>query len=351
MNESFSDRILTWFDQYGRKDLPWQRDRSPYGIWVSEIMLQQTRVETVIPYYEKFIRRFANVEQLARASLDEVLHHWTGLGYYARARNLHKAAKQLCEKHHGVFPQTFDEVVALPGVGRSTAAAILALSFDQRHAILDGNVKRVLTRYFAVTGWPGNRSIETKLWQHAESLLPQNEVGRYTQAMMDLGATLCTRTNPDCAGCPIRFGCMAFRQHRQLEFPTPKPLRNLPRRKVLVALLQNREGEVWLEKRPPVGIWGGLYSFPEFVDEPSMRRWLEKTCKTDRSEVTVLPTVTHTFSHFQLHMYPKLVQLQRFPNVVMEDGLGVWYKGGEQKIGLASPIKKTLRLVTEGRLP
>ena len=347
MDRAFSTRILTWFERHGRKNLPWQRDSDPYGIWVSEIMLQQTRVDTVIPYYRRFIRRFADVRQLACASSDEVLHYWTGLGYYARARNLHKAAVQICERHSGVFPQTFDEVVALPGIGRSTAGAILALACDQSHAVLDGNVKRVLARYFAVEGWPGERAVEDQLWRYAESLLPEDNFAQYTQAMMDLGATLCTRTRPDCAACPLRSGCLACKQQRQLEFPTPKPSRRLPQRKILVALVQNCEDAVWLEKRPPVGVWGGLYSFPEFTAASAMRKWLTRTYGESRFKMTTLPPVVHTFSHFRLHMSPRLIKLSRSPHVVMEDTCGVWYKDGESKIGLAAPIKKILQLIAQ----
>ena len=345
MKNTFSSQILTWFDQYGRKDLPWQRNQDPYRIWISEIMLQQTRVETVIPYYEKFMKRFPNVTQLATAQIDEVLHYWTGLGYYARARNLHKAAKHICAERHSEFPQAFAEVIALPGVGRSTAAAILALSFNQSHAILDGNVKRVLARVFAVEGWPGERKVEMQLWKHAEALLPQKHISKYTQAMMDIGATLCTRSKPTCASCPITTNCAAYKQQRQHEFPTPKPSRGLPQREAVVAIVQSRDGAVWLEKRPPVGIWGGLYSFPEFPDEPAMHTWLSNTWKTKRAKASSLATITHTFSHYRLHMYPKLIHLDKKPIGVMEDDLGVWYKAPTQKIGLAAPVQKTLQQV------
>ncbi len=351
MNENFSTQILTWFQQHGRKDLPWQQDRDPYRIWVSEIMLQQTRVETVVPYYEKFMQRFPNVKQLAKAPIDEVLHLWTGLGYYARARNLHLTAQQICTKHQGEFPQTFEEVIALPGIGRSTAAAILALSFNQSHAILDGNVKRVLARFFAVEGWPSERKVEQQLWGHAESLLPKKNnaqsMAKYTQAMMDLGATLCTRSNPSCLLCPIQKNCAAFAQQRQHELPTAKPSRKLPQRKLIVAVIQDSKGAIWLEKRPPVGIWGGLYSFPEFTDETSLNTWLHEAWHKNISEAITLPIISHTFSHFQLQLQPKLVAIENKPNGVMEDDLGVWYKSARQKVGLATPVKKTLQRVQQ----
>ena len=345
MSHNFSKQVLTWYDHHGRKDLPWQKNQDPYRIWISEIMLQQTRVETVIPYYEKFMQRFPTVKKLAAAPIDEVLHHWTGLGYYARARNLHKAAQQLCENNRGTFPTNIDEVISLPGVGRSTAAAILALSFQQSHAILDGNVKRVLTRYFAVEGWPGLPAIEQQLWQHAASILPKNRIAEYTQAMMDLGATLCTRTNPQCVMCPIQKTCEANRQQRQHELPTPKPSKKLPQKEVLAAILQEKNGAVWLEKRPPVGIWGGLYSFPEFSDMASMRAWLNKMWKLNDSNAKKLPSITHTFSHYRLLMHPSLIELSKKPIGVMEDDLGVWYKASTQKIGLAAPVLKTLKKI------
>ncbi len=345
VSSAFSQQVLAWFDQHGRKDLPWQHDCDPYSIWISEIMLQQTRVDTVIPYYERFVQRFSDVRQLASAGLDEVLHYWTGLGYYARARNVHKAARQICERHQGRFPENMKEMTALPGIGRTTAAAILALGFHQRHAILDGNVKRVLARYFAVEGWPGESKVEAQLWVHAESLLPDHDIADYTQAMMDIGATLCTRTRPGCLLCPVQKGCMAFGQRRQHELPVSRPSRNLPQRKVQIVLVQNNEGAIWLEKRPPLGVWGGLYSFPEFMDEACLQEWLERQYGADVTKKKTLPVITHIFSHFRLHMYPTLVYVADKPIGVMEDAVGVWYKASSEKIGLAAPVHKTLQQV------
>ncbi len=344
--KSFSQQVLSWFEQYGRKDLPWQRDRDAYKIWVSEIMLQQTRVETVIPYYENFMQRFPTIKKLATADIDEVLHHWTGLGYYARARNLHKAAQQIIEQHSGRFPTDMDHVMALPGIGRSTAAAILALSFNQPHAILDGNVKRVLARYFALEGWPGQREVEQQLWHHAEALLPSQRFDEYTQAMMDLGATLCTRSHPLCNDCPIQKHCVAYAQQRQSELPTPKPAKKIPQRNIVMAIIQaNEDDAVWLEKRPPAGIWGGLYSFPEFEDQAKLDQWLVMNHKDSAYTSRLLPAISHTFSHFTLHMHLRLIQIDKKPNGVMEDDLGVWYKLTDQKIGLAAPVKKVLEQV------
>ncbi len=351
MKPSFSQHVLTWYAEYGRKNLPWQIVKDPYRIWVSEIMLQQTRVETVIPYYEKFMQRFPTVKKLAEADIDEVLHHWTGLGYYARARNIHKAAQQIVEQHSGQFPNSIDEVIALPGIGRSTAGAILALSFDQVHAILDGNVKRVLTRYFGLEGWPGKREVEQQLWKQAETLLPQQQpkqvIAQYTQAMMDLGATLCMRSNPMCEVCPVQSDCVAYLQKRQHELPTPKSAKKIPQREVVMAIFQHeKDHSIWLEKRPPTGIWGGLYSFPEFKDLSSLKRRLHQLNPSVEIAQT-LPSFSHTFSHFRLLMHPKLIKVDQKPNGVMEDDLGVWYKLTDQKIGLAAPVKKVLEQVLQ----
>ena len=354
MKKNFSSQVLTWYEVHGRKDLPWQQDRDAYKIWVSEIMLQQTRVETVIPYYEKFVQHFPTVDTLAAADIDEVLHLWTGLGYYARARNLHKAAQKVVAEYKGQFPKQLEQVVALPGIGRSTAAAILALSFHQAHAILDGNVKRVLARCFTIEGWPGSSSVEQQLWQQADALLPEHKYAEYTQAMMDLGATLCTRNNPSCSNCPVQTNCEAFVQQRQAEFPTPKPSKKIPLREVTVAIIQDRQDDsIWLEKRPPAGIWGGLYSFPEFKDADEFKIWLNKQNKNSVLTSQSLPIISHTFSHFRLLMRPMLIQIDKKPNGVMEDDLGVWYKLTDQemghkigqKVGLAAPVKKALEQV------
>ena len=349
--KKFSEQVLAWYDKHGRKNLPWQKTAHPYNIWISEIMLQQTRVDAVIPYYKKFIQRFPTIKDLAAANVDEVLHHWTGLGYYARARNLHKTAQIICEQYHAVFPQQIEEVVVLPGIGRSTAAAILALSFNQPHAILDGNVKRVLARVFAVEGWPGNKEVEQQLWQHAEALLPtkncSQEIAKYTQAMMDLGATLCTRRHPGCDQCPVQIHCAAHAQQRQAELPTPKPAKKLPQREVVVGIVKiESDQSIWLEKRPPTGIWGGLYSFPEFEDEAQLAYWSKQHFKSCGSSLA-LSTIQHTFSHFQLRMHPRVIRIDKKPNGVMEDAHGVWYKKADQKIGLAAPVKKVLTQVIQ----
>ena len=250
-------------DAFHRPDLPWRRSRDPYQIWVSETMLQQPRVETVIPYYERFMQRFPDIETLATASQDDVLSHWSGLGYYSRARNLHKAAQLVVEKHGGIFPEAIGAIEALPGIGRSTAGAILSLSKNLPHPILDGNVKRVLARHFAIEGWPGTGSVLKSLWNLSEQLTPVRQAADYNQAMMDLGATLCTRSKPGCLRCPLQPGCEAHALSRQADFPGRKPKRELPEKSTRMLLIRNRDGEILLEKRPQSGIWAGLWSLPE----------------------------------------------------------------------------------------
>ena len=217
--------MIAWFAQHGRKDLPWQQDPTPYRVWVSEIMLQQTQVRTVIPYYQRFMQAFPDLRALAAAPLDQVLHHWSGLGYYARARNLHRAAQRIRDDHAGRFPEDIEVVMRLPGIGRSTAGAVLSLACGQRHAILDGNVKRVLARFHAVEGWPGKTAVLEQLWALAEAATPQRDVAAYNQAMMDLGATLCRRGTPECPSCPLQSDCRACKLGRQSEFPAPRPRR------------------------------------------------------------------------------------------------------------------------------
>lgn len=304
---SFSHLVLQWFDKHGRKNLPWQQNPSRYSVWVSEIMLQQTQVATVIPYYQRFMTRFPNVTSLANADIDEVLHLWTGLGYYARARNLHKAAIQIVEQHASIFPYQLDDVIALPGIGKSTAAAILSLADDQAHVILDGNVKRVLARYFAVEGWPGNKRIEDQLWEYARQLKPPARFNHYTQAMMDLGATLCTRNKPNCEECPVNQRCLAFIQGRQSELPHRKPKKDKPTKQTNMHIVFY-QGSVLLYKRPSEGIWGGLWSFYE--DEGVMENFLNQV-NLEQVEEHILDGFTHTFSHFHLDITPRVLICQK----------------------------------------
>ena len=276
----FSDKILIWYDNYGRKNLPWQRNRDPYRIWLSQIMLQQTQVKTVIPYFKKFIQVFPDIKSLATADLDHVLHLWTGLGYYARARNLHKTAKIICQNYDEHFPESFDEVLKLPGIGRSTAGAILSLAHGQHQIILDGNVKRVLARFHGITGWPGFKKVEEILWLNAADHTPKQQVAQYNQAIMDLGATVCTRSQPDCRPCPIAKKCYAQQNGEQKNYPGSKPRQSLPQKNVVMAMIQNNKNEVLLLQRPPTGIWGSLWCFPE-LEQTSTKN----PCRdTDRSE-------------------------------------------------------------------
>ena len=273
-NKSFSTNVLSWFDQHGRKSLPWQQDRSPYRVWISEVMLQQTQVTTVIPYFERFITRFPTLNKLAQADLDDVLNSWAGLGYYARARNLHHAARIIQKDFGGDFPQDFDSVLSLPGIGRSTAGAILSLALDQHHPILDGNVKRVLTRHFSVSGWPGKPSVAKTLWQYSEQLTPKERVANFNQAMMDLGSGICTRTKPVCAHCPLSANCKAYAMNTQAEYPGKKPKKITPVREIQMLLVANESGDILLQRRPPTGIWGGLLSLPEVPTDENIFNYL-----------------------------------------------------------------------------
>ena len=332
--------VLAWFDVHGRHDLPWQQARTPYRVWISEIMLQQTQVTTVIPYFERFTARFPELSDLAAAPLDDVLGLWSGLGYYARARNLHAAATRIAEFHKGAFPHVFADVLALPGIGRSTAGAILAQSLDARHPILDGNVKRVLSRYCAIDGWPGDKKVEARLWEFADAFTPNTRVGDYTQAMMDLGATVCTSRQPKCSLCPLSSTCLAFQSRRVLELPTPKPRKTTPLRSTTMLIAVNAQREVLLVKRPPVGIWGGLWSLPEWDDAGLP---LDQWC-AERFALRILreyrqPELRHTFSHFQLSIAPIIIETEPLP-AVMAAADERWYNAQAAKaLGLAAPVR------------
>jgi len=301
--KEFTQPILTWFDEHGRHDLPWQIDISPYRVWVSEIMLQQTQVVTVIPYFERFMQRFPTVKDLANASQEEVLSYWAGLGYYARGRNLHKAAQQVVEHYDGTFPSELDDIVGLPGIGRSTAGAISSISLQQRHPILDGNVKRVLSRYFAIAGWPGEKKVENQLWGLADSTTPAELFADYTQAIMDLGATLCKRSKPDCVNCPVKKGCQAYAADEVSKYPFSKPKKEKPVKQSWLLIQQNESAQVLLQKRPQKGIWAGLWSLPEFASYNEVKQSLQ--CKTTADESLIeWQTFRHTFSHYHLDIHP-----------------------------------------------
>lgn len=337
---TFSESVITWYHQFGRKTLPWQQEKTPYKVWLSEVMLQQTQVATVIPYFNRFIQKFPSVGDLAAAPLDEVLHLWTGLGYYARARNLHQAAQQIVTLYNGEFPQDFEQVLALPGVGRSTAGAVLSLSLGQYHPILDGNVKRVLARYFAIAGWPGQRLVEKKLWELSERVTPVKQVAAFNQAMMDLGAMICTRSQPKCTLCPLQSGCLGAKTENWRDYPGKKPKQQIPE-KVGVFLILQQGSQVRLEKRPDQGIWGGLYCFPQFETLAQLQNWLDKQKIT--GNLQELTSFRHTFSHFHLQVIALRLEKPRFGSLMDETGV-LWYNLLEpQPVGLATPVERLLK--------
>lgn len=337
----FADRLLAWFEVHGRSDLPWQRDVTAYRVWVSEIMLQQTQVQTVIPYFRKFVVRFPDVASLAGADQDDVLRRWSGLGYYARARNLHKAAQIVVARHAGIFPQQFADVVALPGIGRSTAGAILALAAGQRHAILDGNVKRVLARHEMIAGWPGKASVAESLWAAAERNTPASAVARYTQAIMDLGATLCTSSKPCCDACPVSRDCRALAANAVPDFPGRKTRKPKPLRQTTM-ILASVDGRVFLQRRPEAGIWGGLWSLPE-LGERSLQDWCTEVLKTDVTGRDSWELLRHSFSHYDLDIQPIVVRIAARPGKVADADCEIWHRLEDVPPGgIAAPVKKLL---------
>ena len=347
----FAARLLDWFDAHGRKDLPWQQPKDAYRIWVSEVMLQQTQVQTVIPYFERFMARFPDVVTLANAAQDDVLQHWSGLGYYARARNLHQAAKTIRDKHAGDFPRTLEEVVALPGIGKSTAGAILSLAFNQPHTILDGNVKRVLARHQAIAGWPGKTAVAKQLWEIAERYTPAKNTAAYTQAIMDLGATLCTRSNPGCERCPVATDCKALNEVTDThglsqkvsvtQFPGRKPKKAKPLRATTM-LIANHNGHVYLERRPEAGIWGGLWSLPE-IGSGNIHDWCAETLQGRVDEVEAWQRLRHSFSHYDLDIQPIVVRVGAPLSKVADSGDATWHRiGDELPGGMAAPVHKLI---------
>ena len=343
-------RLLAWHARAGRHDLPWQRhapqDDVPYRVWISEIMLQQTQVTTVIPYYQRFMARFPRVAALADASIDEVLHLWTGLGYYARARNLHRAAQIIRDEHGGRFPRTLSEAMELPGIGRSTAGAILSIATGARHPILDGNVKRVLARYYAIDGAIDAGETLDELWRLADANTPTEQVATYTQAIMDLGATLCSRARPSCDVCPILDGCRARIEGRQAALPAAKRRRAERRRRHAVMLVARRRTEVLLVRRPASGIWGGLWCLPEFADREAAAVFasseLEKASLIDAA----LPEIEHSFTHFDLVITPLVARCRGESRI--REGQMLWYDLEEPaRVGLPAPIKMLLGSLLE----
>lgn len=335
--KSFSERVLAWFEVHGRKHLPWQQGVNAYKTWVSEIMLQQTQVATVIPYFNRFVERFPNVVALADAEQDDVLAHWAGLGYYSRARNLHKAAQIICDEYQGIFPNDIEGAIALPGVGKSTAGAILSLAYQQRHAILDGNVKRVLSRHQMIEGIPNQASTLKKQWAVAEAFTPAQDSHKYTQAMMDLGAIICTRSKPQCEACPVQVDCGAYHNDCITNYPNKKPKKVLPEKHVTMLIITDGE-RIHLEKRPDKGIWGGLWSLPEVVDKNHISACLQQYGATG-STTKKQPVYTHTFTHYRLHITPLIVHIAK-----LEEGFSA---AVYDTLALPTPIRRILARIED----
>ena len=340
---NFSTKLIEWQGIHGRHDLPWQ-GTDAYRVWLSEIMLQQTQVATVIPYYQRFVDTFPNVAQLAAATEEQVLAHWSGLGYYARGRNLHRASQIIVEKYQGQFPRAFNQIIELPGVGRTTAAAICALAFHESRAILDGNVKRVLARYLGIAGWTGDKEVEAQLWQQAEILLPIKDVATYTQSLMDMGATICTRSRPKCVICPVQGDCFAFNTNRTNELPTTRQRKTVPEKNTTFLMFKHGN-DILLEKRPGSGIWGGLWCFPQVESEKSMSEFVQRNgIKVLKQKE--LQKFTHTFTHFKLHITPLMVE------VVQKQSQGweaecVWLDIRDAlKAAIPTPVRQILKKLT-----
>ncbi len=336
-----ADRLLAWFDRHGRHDLPWQKPRSAYRVWLSEIMLQQTRVATVIPYFTRFVTALPTLPDLAAADEDRVLALWSGLGYYRRARHAHQAACICMDEHQGRLPRDFDALCALPGIGRSTAGAILAQAHGLRFAILDGNVKRVLTRYHGIHGYPGQGAVEKELWRRAEQHTPHTRVADYTQAIMDLGATVCTRSQPRCTECPLADSCVALRDHLTEVLPERRRAKALPERHTVMLLLRDADRRILLHKRGPQGVWAGLWSLPEADTTQAAREQASRYARIGQARP--LDPFTHTFSHYRLHVTPLLFLGVASGNVIADDGHSRWCTREDlASLGLPAPVRALL---------
>jgi A/G-specific adenine glycosylase len=342
----FAQSLLAWYDQHGRKQLPWQTPRTPYRVWLSEIMLQQTQVATVVGYFQRFVDALPDLPALAAAPLDQVLGLWSGLGYYSRARNLHKTAQLCMERHDGDLPDDFDALAALPGIGRSTAGAILAQAWGRQRAILDGNVKRVLSRYHGVEGWPGSTSTARTLWQHAEDNTPSTRVADYTQAIMDLGATLCVRSRPRCGVCPVARDCVALREHRTAELPARKPPKASPTRATCMLILRDDAGRVLLQRRPGTGVWAELWSLPEASDTASAER-AARDVGARFDAPRALDTFVHVFSHYRLTITPLLARAAPLPRVADRDDLRWCLPDEFLQLGLPAPVRRLLQCLPD----
>jgi A/G-specific adenine glycosylase len=344
VNDDFAPRLLHWFDAHGRHDLPWQHPRTPYRVWLSEIMLQQTQVATVIPYFLRFVEKLQSIKSLADASEDEVFALWSGLGYYSRARNLHRAARLCVQRHGGELPGDFDNLMALPGIGRSTAGAILAQAFNHRCAILDGNVKRVLARFHGIDGWPGQTATESRLWELADAHTPDTRVADYTQAIMDLGAGVCTRAKPRCDACPMQADCIARRDNLTAALPARKPTKARPTRRTVMLVLRDAHGRMLLERRPPTGVWAGLWSLPEATDEAAARSDIARAHAIDANAIVFhpLPPFVHGFSHYSLDVTPLAVDVES-ARTVADDADRRWLHPHEAAaLGLPAPVRKLI---------
>lgn len=351
MTDAVAARLLAWFDQYGRKDLPWQRAdasgrRDPYRVWLSEVMLQQTQVSTVIGYFDRFVAALPTLAALAAADEDRVFALWSGLGYYRRARHLHQAAQRCVACHGGQLPDNLAELMALPGIGRSTAGAILAQAFGQRAPILDGNVKRVLTRYHGVAGYPGITAIENQLWQRATEHTPEQRSADYTQAIMDLGATVCTRARPDCTACPLANDCVAHRDGRTSELPTRKPAKQVPTRHTCMLVLRDTRHRVLLERRGPQGVWAGLWSLPEADDMAAACRYARAHAGV--AEGLTLAAFTHQFTHYRLNVTPLLFADARAQPGINDGDALRWYTSAQwANLGLPAPVRRLLLQIND----
>ena len=335
----FSRPLLKWWHAHGRKDLPWQQDPSVYKTWISEIMLQQTQVITVIPYFKKFIKTFPSVKSLAEASEDQVMSHWSGLGFYSRARNLHKSAKIIVDQYKGIIPNRLDELIALPGIGRSTAGAILSLSSIEPSPILDGNVKRVLTRFFNISGDLKLRKTDNKLWSLAIKCLPEENYSFYTQAIMDLGATISTSKEPKCAICPVQKKCIAFEKNLVNLLPTKIIKKKKPKQTVFFLILRDQDNNILLEKRENKGIWGGLWSFPELDSNKNIEQWCNNISQ-DIKKIEYGKIINHGFSHFDLEITPVVIDIKN--TMALEDHHVRFTKKQISKLGVPKPVKSLI---------
>lgn len=346
---AFSLPLLNWFAKFGRKDLPWQQQpKEAYRVWISEIMLQQTQVQTVIPFFERFIASFPDIKHVSDASEDTVLAHWSGLGYYSRARNIHKTARIICDKYQGQFPEDLAVLISLPGIGASTAAAIASLAFNQPTAILDGNVKRVLSRYFMVEGLPESSTVKKKLWLLAEQCMPQKNAAEYTQAIMDLGATCCTLKNPNCQNCPVQKTCQAFLNDKVDHYPfkTIKKTRPTKQQQFLLMHTSNHD-RIYLEKRPSKGLWGGLWCLPAIELDMDPKQYIANNYGFNCAAINNLIKIKHSFSHFHLHITALALTIQPNAKLFVEN-TGEWFHVYQlDNIGLAKPVQQIINYFIE----